>query len=283
MFDEKMYKETYSALHASEKTLEKVMERINQPERKKNCRKHLYMQQAAVFAAVLVLGAAAASAAGYRQLGGWAYHTSGQDMKKTGFHYPKHIGEYRADRSSVRNIHVAPEQYSGIRAWFSPDYVWISLDYKKGRQKLSFSFGKTDDPLWRYCFGFDEDTGKWRGASEPEYLSEEYTDGTYHIENVSECSYRGCTVYLYDGVREYFSGKDHPDFDSADEVAEYPFGKVRDANALWTDDETGVCCLLASGWEWDEQGDKQIYMSERQGMGQEEMLGYVKEIIDASR
>lgn len=287
MFDKKIYKETYSYLHASENTMADVLDRIELMKSRKN---HFMMQRAAVFAVMLVLGSTAVFAAGGIHFGGWPLASSGQAVRKNGFDYPDQLGEYCVDESSAESMHIAPPEYSDVRAWFQPKYVWRSIDYKKGHQSLSVCFGKTDNQLWHYCLGYDERTGIWLGAlnlQEYEYGSREYPDGVYYIKNVTEHKYKECTIYLHDEVREYFPNKEHPDYDSEDLgwMEDFPLERTMDASARWVDEKSGIWFSLHSNWDWNWNGEdgENTYMREEQGMKQEELIEYVKDIIDLYR
>lgn len=264
MFDKKLYVETCSILHASEDTLAEVLKVASQNQRKTKCR----FRPAFIvsFALVLLVSSAALAAGSQLLYGGWVHHASLKDAEKMGFHYPMQLGEYRLLESSPSRIHTAPSESGELSAWFAPDYTWMSLEYKNADfQSLSVSFGKMDDPLWAYCFNFDENTGVWLGMKNLEDCASVSTDSRSYIENVTEYVYEDCTIYLADRITEYFYG---------DESAA--------AEAHWTDADIGLCFSVSSG---DEQASEETnpQISGQKGMTQTEMLNHVKFLIDHNR
>ena len=152
MFDKDLYVETFSTLHASKNTLTEIQKITSRsPRRAKHFPRHAF-----ILTIILVLFvSSAALAAGTRTLGGWVHHVSRRAVEKLGFHYPEQLGEYRLSSSFPSCIHVTSTESSVLRAWLNPDYKWMSLEYKNDTdQTLSVCFGKTNHPLWEYCFDY---------------------------------------------------------------------------------------------------------------------------------
>ena len=241
MFDKKLYVEACSTLHASEDTLAEVLRITEQRPRKArssakiNCRfarfPRLVPRPAVLLSVVLVLAlSTAALAAGSRFLySGRVHDASLRDVEKMGFHYPEQLGEYRLLKNSPARIHVAPPETNPLIAWMNPDYIWMSLEYaNEMSQSLTVCFGKTDDPLWAYCFDYDEETGIWLGVNHSEELARSSADGSSsYIENITEYEYEGRIIYLADRVTEASSEKDA----SAGERIDAPTGERNNAPA----------------------------------------------------
>lgn len=317
MFDKKLYVEACSTLHASEDTLAEVLRITEQRPRKArssakiNCRfarfPRLVPRPAVLLSVVLVLAlSTAALAAGSRFLySGRVHDASLRDVEKMGFHYPEQLGEYHLLKNSPARIHVAPPETNPLIAWMNPDYIWMSLEYaNEMSQSLTVCFGKTDDPLWAYCFDYDEETGIWLGVNHPEELARSSADGSSsYIENITEYEYEGRIIYLADRVTEGSSEKDA----SAGERIDAPTGERNNApagernnasagdadmrnpapdrkittEAHWTDPEIGLSFSISStiDWEWEKNGDS---AGGERSTTQEEMLKYAKAVIDGS-
>ena len=309
MFDKKLYVEACSTLHASEDTLAEVLRITEQRPRKArssakiNCRfarfPRLVPRPAVLLSVVLVLAlSTAALAAGSRFLySGRVHDASLRDVEKMGFHYPEQLGEYRLLKNSPARIHVAPPETNPLIAWMNPDYIWMSLEYaNEMSQSLTVCFGKTDDPLWAYCFDYDDETGIWLGVNHPEELARSSADGSSsYIENITEYEYEGRIIYLADRVTEASSEKDA----SAGERNNASAGERDNASAgdadmrnpapdrritteaHWTDPEIGLSFSISStiDWEWEKNGDS---AGGERSTTQEEMLKYAKAVIDGS-
>lgn len=277
MFDKKLYVETYSALHASKDTLAEVLRIAEQRPRKMRP----VLRPAAVLSAVVMLTVSTAVlAAGSRLLyAGWVHHASLTDAEKMGFHYPEQLGEYQLVKNSPTRIHISSPEANWLTAWMSPDYTWMSLDYENEKtQSLNVRFGKTDNPLWTYCFSFDEKTGTWLGSRHPKELTQVSADSSSFIENVTEYEYEGRTIYLADRVTEYYSENDVSagDSDTGNTAPE----QRTETEAHWADPETGLCFSITSADSaWDENVDSAAGI---QNIPQNEMLKYVKSVIDCS-
>lgn len=302
MFDKKQYIETFSVLHASEDTLTEIQKITSQ-----NRRKVKYLPRPAfVLSIVLVMmiSSAALAAGGQIAYGGWVYHMSLSDVEKIGFHYPEQLGDYHLTNNAPSSIHVVPAEssgpaawFSGLTAWFDPDYIWMALKYENDKsQSLSVRFGKMDHPLWAYCFDYDENTGKWLGSENPEDCASAFIGGRSYIENVTEYVYEGCTIYLADRVTEDFSENDisvegtDTERDTAEKSDITPlsaesFDIRRQAEAHWPDTEIGLCFSISSSVDCApvETDCPDSSISETQGMTQAEMLQYAKTIIDHNR
>ncbi len=309
MFDKKLYVEACSTLHASEDTLAEVLRITEQRPRKArssakiNCRfarfPRLVPRPAVLLSVVLVLAlSTAALAAGSRFLySGRVHDASLRDVEKMGFHYPEQLGEYRLLKNSPARIHVAPPETNPLIAWMNPDYIWMSLEYaNEMSQSLTVCFGKTDDPLWAYCFDYDDETGIWLGVNHSEELARSSADGSSsYIENITEYEYEGRIIYLADRVTEASSEKDA----SAGERNNASAGERDNASAgdadmrnpapdrritteaHWTDPEIGLSFSISStiDWEWEKNGDS---AGGERSTTQEEMLKYAKAVIDGS-
>lgn len=163
MFDKKLYVETFSALHASEDTLAEIRKLTSQTRKKAP---HGIRPVVLLTALLVFLLSFAALAAGSRRMGGWVHHASVRSVEKMGLSCPDRLGEYRlSGPSPFRRIHAAPEESSVLKAWLDPDYTWMSAEYQnEAGQTLSLGFGKTDHPLWAYCFSYDAEAEVWLGA-----------------------------------------------------------------------------------------------------------------------
>lgn len=178
---------------------------------------------------------------------------------------------------SARKSHGAWVFHGSLKAFFRPDYTWMSVSYEKNsRQSLSLSLGTMDHPLWADASGYDLENDIWNGRLYPETLTwyDEAQGSVSYVDHITEHTYQNCTIYLYDRITEYAG--------SADPAP--PLTDYRDACAVWTDPEIGVWFGISpfcAVWEMD--GDSYTYIREDEGVTKEEMLGYVKEIIDGCR
>lgn len=242
MFDKKMYIETFSALHAADNTLDQIYQTATQ----KRSPNPSIIRHALILAAMLVLMASSAVlAAGGRIMGGWRHSASVRDVEDMGHVYPKQMGEYRLLDASPTSIHVAPEDSGWLTAWMKPNYTWMSLDYERSNgQLLSLSFGKTDDPLWAYCFDYDEASGGWLGAAKA-HKTDDTTLDTNVLENdslptnVTKTIYKGCTIYLADRIMNT----------SSDSAPAQGNANGTLAEAHWVDSEIGICFAITAGPE----------------------------------
>lgn len=269
IFDSKMYVEAYSALHASEDTLAQVM-------RKAAGARKMKRRLLPAFAALLALTVSViAFAGGGMPRGAWRFRGTLKDMEKMGFCCPEQIGAYQVDEHSVSRFHVVKAETGRLKAFLMPDYVWMSVDYEKENgQGLSASLGAMDHPLWAYVAHYDVESNVWDGALHPENRTryDEKQGCVTYIEQVTEYVYQNCAIYLYDRVTEYT--------DSADNTS--ALGENRNVCAVWTDLDRGMWFGLEAFhplWEMDEEGHDADVRSD-EGMTQEEMLGYVKGMID---
>lgn len=269
MFDSKMYAEAYSSLHASEDTLVRVAEKAAGA--RKGKRKAL-----PAFAALLVLTVSViAFAGGGVSRSAWSFRGSMKDMEKMGFYCPEQLGEYKVDRQSAGRLHVVNAKTGALKAYFKPDYVWMSVTYEKtGGQGLTVNFGPMDDPLWAYVADYDVENDVWEGLSHPETgMREDEEEGKVtYIDCVTEHSYRNCRVYLYDEVAGYTDATVDAATDSQD---------CRDTCAVWTDQDSGLWFSVRSFRALQEMDGEDDDMGNEgtEGVSQEEMLGYVEEII----
>lgn len=129
-----------------------------------------------------------------------------------------------------------------------------------------------NDPLWAYCFSYDEKTGVWLGAVNPEDFSSVSEDGNSYIENVNGYEYKGRTIYLADRVTDYASGKDM----DIPRTASY---RQTEVEAHWTDPEAGLCFSISSRTNPSWEGNSPPAIS-IQNITPKEILKYVKTIID---
>lgn len=263
MFDKKLYVETFSALHASEDTLAEIRKLTSQTRKKAT---HGIRPVVLLTALLVFLLSFAALAAGSRRMGGWVHHASIRSVEKMGLSCPNQLGEYRlSGPSPFRRIHVTPEESSSLKAWLNPDYTWMSAEYQNDAgQTLSLGFGKTDHPLWAYCFSYDAETEVWLGAetdAEPKNTAKQQAESSAgssgpDIKNVETAEYQGCTIYL--AVQN------------------------RSVEAHWVDPEIGLCLSLSSGPNWI-QDEAETQNSDTACLAQHEFLEFVKHIIDNNR
>lgn len=199
-------------------------------------------------------------------------------MKKLGVSCPDQLGEDYSLLKRDRMI-VFPQEDEWVADWpflapFVSRYQHYYLTYRgQGQQELWLDFGKMDqDGWWSYIFDYDQETLEWLPDSE--CYEDEYAASW--VENVTTVDYGGCTIYLYDYVSESYE-EDHP----------APL--TRDAKATWIDGERNVCFqiywtdLICSTTTNEEGETVYDYIRPEQGITQEEMLEYVKEIIDSNR
>lgn len=306
IFDSEMYAEAYSSLHASGDTLARVMEKAAGARKGKR-------RVLPAFAALLALTVSViVFAGGGVSRGAWSFRGTMKDMEKMGFFCPEQLGEYQVDRQSVERFHVVNAKAGALKACLKPDYVWMSVTYEKNSgQALSVSFGSMDDPLWAYVSQYDVENDVWEALSHPETgMCENEEEGRFtYIDNVTEYRYRNCRVYLYDEVTEYTVGTndkadtndkvnttDSIDATDITDMADITdkadttdtavdLSACRDACAVWTDQYSGLWFSVHSFrilHETDGE-DHDMENGETEGRSQEEMLGYVKKIIDGCR
>lgn len=290
MFDQKRYVETFSTLHASQDTLTEIRRITEQrPQKIKPFLRPAFLLSVML---VLIISSIALAAGSQLLYGGWVHHASLRDVEKMGFHYPEQIGEYRLVKTSPVRIHAAPSESNWLTAWLNPDYTWMSLDYENERsQSLSVSFGKMDDPLWAYCFSYNEKTGVWLGAEDKENYTPASEKNCSYIENVNEYEYEERTIYLADRVTEYVFENDvsednldndvfieNLDLENADSLRSASWQRT-EVEAHWTDPENGLCFSISSGMG-QIRDEKDTSNAAGQNMTQSEMLKYVKAVID---
>ena len=272
MFDSKMYQEVFSSLHASEDTLDQVMKKAV---RTGKMRRRLF--PAFVVLLTLAISGAVFSGSARKSHGAWVFHGSRKEIEKMGVYCPEQLGPYRIDEQSADSLHMVSAGAGSLKAFFRPDYTWMSVSYEKNsRQSLSLSLGTMDHPLWADASGYDLENDIWNGRLYPETLTwyDEAQGSVSYVDHITEHTYQNCTIYLYDRITEYAG--------SADPAP--PLTDYRDACAVWTDPEIGVWFGISpfcAVWEMD--GDSYTYIREDEGVTKEEMLGYVKEIIDGCR
>lgn len=107
---------------------------------------------------------------------------------------------------------------------------------------------------------------------------------------MTESVYEGCTIYSADRITEYVpdSNVSAEDFTEKNILAKesdrktIPTKQIQEVEAYWVDSKAGLCFSISSGTDWtlEENGDS---ISDRQNISQEEMLDYVKSIIDNNR
>lgn len=264
-----MYRDTFSALSASNNVLDKVRQRVDSYPQgissrtsQKNFR---YLRPAVILTTAMLLIGSASVLAMNGNLAGWVKGSSFGVVKEMGFDYPEQLGDYSA--KNANRINVAPEEYHDYEAFISPLYTWMSIDYQKDSQHgLSLSFGRMDDPMWEYCSGYDEE-GNWQS----DVYNYTDADGSSTVENLSIEEYRGCTIYLYDSV--------HLDYST-----DSPISRYQDAGASWIDKEIGIWFHMScSGTLWETDSDGYIYIRDEVGVTQAQILEYVKTIIDCNR
>ena len=199
-------------------------------------------------------------------------------MNKLGVSCPDQLGEEYSLLRRERMI-VFPQEDQWVADWpflapFVSRYQHYYLTYRgQGQQELWLDFGKVDgEGWWAYCFGYDPDTQEW--LPEKKCYENEYQAGW--VENLNTVDYKGCTIYLYDYVSESYKENS-------------PLPIFRDAQATWIDGERNVCFqiywtdLICSSTTNEEGETRYDYIRPEQGITQEELLGYVKEIIDSSQ
>lgn len=278
MFDKKKYVETYSELHASKDTLKKVFEKAAHKQKRI---KH-FPRSAIVLAALLVLIVSSVTFAsnGIVHRSTWVHSGTIKEIEQMGFYYPKQLGKYQVNEHQISRNHLAPTESDDTLAFFKPDYTSMTLRYDNGPyQSLSLSFGKMDNPLWAYHFGYNEETGIWDGAADPSSytISDTYGGTVSYIDNLDKHKYKGCTIYLYNWVTEYNNSVN-------DDI---PIDKYQDAAAKWTDPEAGICFSVTAEYTISEKKELTsgeevyTYVRDEQGVTKEEMLEYVKKIIDS--
>lgn len=160
------------------------------------------------------------------------------------------LGDYSA--KNAKRIYVAPEEYQDYKAFTSSLYTWMTIDYQKDNHHgLSLSLGPMDNPMWAYCFHYDEE-GNWQSDTY------NYADaiGSTNVENLSTEEYRGCTIYLYDSVHlDYFTDS--------------PIARYQDAGASWMDKEIGICFNIScNGTLWETDSDGYTYIRDEVGVTQ---------------
>lgn len=271
VFDFKMYAEACSSLHASEDTLNRVMKKAAGTGKMK--RRFL-----PVFAALLILTVSVITfAGGGVSRGAWIFHGTLKECEKMGVYCPERLGPYRMDEQDISRCHVVSAETDMLKAFFRPDYIWMSVTYKKNsRQSLSVSFGAMDHPLWACVSDFDMEHAVWNEILHPESLSRHNeTEGSFtYIDHITEHTYRNCTVYLYDEITEYT--------DSAEPAL--PLADCRHAYAVWTDPDAGIWFRLCSfDSPWETEGESSTCIRQDKGVTKEELFGYAKEIIDSCR
>ena len=264
-----IYRDTFSVLSASNDVLDKVRHRVGSYSQstssqtsRKNCR---VLRPVVVLTAVMLLIGSVSALAMSGNSAGWVKYSFFADVKEIGFDYPEQLGDYSA--KNAKRIYVAPEEYQDYKAFTSSLYTWMTIDYQKDdHHGLSLSFGRMDDPMWAYCFHYDEE-GNWQSDTY------NYADaaGSANVENLSTVEYRGCTIYLYDSV--------HLDYS-----ADSPIARYQDAGASWMDKEIGICFSIScNGTLWETGSDGYTYIRDEVGVTQTEILEYVKTIIDHNR
>lgn len=272
MFDEKKYVETYSALHASKDTLKEVLEKAS-----KKQAKH-FSRHAIALAAIMVLVVSSITLAsnGIIHKSAWVHQGTASEIKQMGLDYPEQLGSYKVDNTQISRVHVTDTLSDDIKAFSKPDYTFMTLRYDKDKyQSLSLNFGKMDNSLWAYSFGYDKETCIWDGAADPDsYTTHNKEEGKIsYIDNLSKHKYKDCTIYLYDQVVEYDTAVN----------SDIPIDKYQDAAATWTDKKADICFSLMAEYTISEkqEDDTYIYIREKQGVTKTEMLGYIKNIIDS--
>lgn len=288
MFDKKLYVETFSALHASEDTLAELRKLTVQS--KTVPVRRIRPALVCTAAAVLVFSSAVL-AAGTRRMAGWVHQTSFRNVENMGLHCPEQLGEYRLSGSFLSRVHVVPEDSNGLAAWLDPDYTWFSLNYADGQNRfLSLIFGKTDDPLWAYCFDYDAETGVWLGP-EDEKGMQDSSDRAEDEKRMQDSPDRaGDEKEMQDPAGQAGDNKDHSSRTGMQctEEAEYRgctiylADPVTGPEAHWVDPEIGMCFSLSSGsYRITDGKDAAVTGSSR--ITQEELLGYAESIIDENR
>lgn len=152
-------------------------------------------------------------------------------------------------------------------------------------------FGKMDDPLWAYCFSYNEKTGVWLGAEDKENYTPASEKNCSYIENVNEYEYEERTIYLADRVTEYVFENDvseenldndasleNLDLENADSLRSASWQRT-EVEAHWTDPENGLCFSISSGMG-QIRDKKDTSNAAGQNTTQSEMLKYVKAVID---
>lgn len=264
-----MYRNTFSKLCASDDVLDKVRQRISsysQDISNSTSRKNFrVLRPAVVLAATMLLLGSISVLAMSGKLGGWVKDCSFADVKEMSFVYPEQLGDYSA--KNVNSVNVAPEEYQDGEALTNPLYTWMTIDYQRDiHHDLSLSFGQMDNPLWSYCFNYDEE-GNWQSDAY-NYADE---SGSSTVKNLSTEEYRGCTIYLYDSV--------YLDYSTDSPIAHY-----QDAGASWIDKEIDICFHIScNGTLWETDSDGYTYIRDEVGVTQAEILEYVKKIIDCNR
>lgn len=250
------YRRDCSRLHPSEQVLKEVCSRTIGRKRKSR----RFLGPAVVLATVLLLLAATVGAATiYTHRSGWVHLASLSEAEKIGFHYPDRLGNYEVE--SMTRIHCAPSDSSDLHALLEPDYCWYDLQYRLDRNRtMNILFGTMENPIWSEVTETDPDAEVWYPA--------ESKDENWTRENLQIVEYKGCTLCLWDEyMRIPDPGPDDPE-------------EIQDAEAQWLDRESGIwfsvhfCGILSSS---------DGYQREAKGVSQEELLGYVRTIIDAQR
>ncbi len=250
------YRADCARLHPSDQVLENVYDRTI----RKNRPRRGLLRPATILAAVALLFVVAAGAVTYQvHRSAWVHPADLSEAESVGFHYPASLGEYVPE--SMSRLHCAPTGSSDRQALLEPDYCWYSMIYRLDENRsMGIQFGSMDNPLWSEVTETDPDTEVWY-PQEPG--SENFTR-----ENLQVVEYRGCSICLDDFCQTF-----------PDPEPEGP-EKIRDAEAQWLDRESG---LWFSVQFYGTLSSSDGYRREVGGVSQEELLGYVRTIVDGQR
>lgn len=253
--------------HAVEQRLRRAAAELPVPEgveRARACKRKRPVVYALAAALIVVLLVPVALAVG-GSLGG--YPSILPNMGRVEVECPEALGMYDAP-SNLSAVNVVETDASWLERMFCPDYIWVYKHYYKNTdESLRMTVGSTDDELWYHCFSYDpaDDTPLFEG-----YDPENDGDAWLELAALTQVEYRGCMVYLYDKVVHAPEDETLPEW--------------RDAEATWVDEEAGLVFHLAwSGTHTSGDGTGVTYVRAYQMLTQEELLEYVKLIIDAQR
>ncbi len=285
---EKLYKETFDKITAKDDAVYDVLQKIPAETTRKHRRRT--GKRVLITALSLVLIFSVISMAGEPlKYGAYIHDVSYASIKAKGFDLPKTLGEYTAtdftrmdtvssdadagfdqDKQIVLKLmHLtsaerASYQWYGIGYSVGDRYVWKqeggarwnedNPDYKE----ISVYFGKTDNELWKYTFGFNED-GTFDLDEYIKKYEKMYPDqkGRRKCFDFEKEMYKGITLY------EYTEETVHAWSMKSSEV-EKSVEEIRNVEIIqWVDEKNGI-----------------VYNAYFGTLPREVASGYAKEIID---
>lgn len=217
-----------------------------------------------VAAAVIVVALLIPTAYGVYKNCGFSCRSVGTSLVRVeeyGFCYPMALGEYD-EIEYVYRTYAVPEPEKG-------EYDWINMTYRNdSAQALLLTVGSTGGEVWKEALGFEAAEQGWK----PSAL---YHGDQIKLEALNIVEYQDCCICLYDKV-------------TRDNWEKLPISEWCDAAAIWVDEEAGLAFRLewngAIAWESvDDDGNREYWQRSYQMLTQDELLEYVKLIIDAQR